>query len=389
MPEMRKQKKAGRKGVLSEQEKAQAQYWLERIREVSEELREEVNLMEVCGTHTVAIAQHGLRELLPPGVRLISGPGCPVCVTASEDIDLLLGLAEQPGVLLATFGDLMRVPGSGGSLQEKKAQGARVQVVYSTLDALKLAEENPGLEVVFAGIGFETTAPTVAVSIEEARRRGIKNYSVWSLHKLVPPALRVLLEDPAVNIDGFINPGHVCTILGTAPFEFVARDYRRPCVVAGFEAVDVLETVFMILDQLRQGEARVDIQYRRAVRPEGNPAALRYMEQFFEPATSRWRGIGAIPGSGLKLRPAWAEWDAEKKFSFLAEKLAEDLEKGRPVRERAVCLCGAILKGQKHPFDCPSFGEKCTPWHPVGPCMVSQEGACAAYYRYYGAARAR
>lgn len=371
--------------MLSEREKAQAQHWLQRIREVAAVLDRELNLMEVCGTHTVAIAQHGLRELLPPGIRLISGPGCPVCVTDGGDIDRLLYLAEQPGVLVATFGDLMRVPGSAGSLQEKKAQGARVQVVYSTLDALKLAEENPHLEVVFAGIGFETTAPTIAVSIEEAQRRGLKNYSVWSLHKLVPPALRVLLEDPAVNIDGFINPGHVCTVLGTAPFEFVAEEYHRPCVVTGFEAVDILEAIFMILEQYRRGEWKVDIQYRRAVRPEGNPTALAYLERFFEPAAARWRGIGTIPDSGLKLRPEWADWDAEKKFPFLGEEMVVDLRESlgqEKQGERAVCFCGAVLKGQKHPFDCPSFGGKCTPWHPVGPCMVSQEGACAAYYRY-------
>ncbi|NPV92611.1 MAG: hydrogenase formation protein HypD [Firmicutes bacterium] len=361
--------------MLNDKQKERAQEWIRKIREDASRLDRTINLMEVCGTHTVAIAQHGLRELLPPNVKLLSGPGCPVCVTDGDDIDDLLELAKQPGVTLATFGDLMRVPGDAGNLQESKAQGADVRVVYSTLDALEIAAAEPQRQVVFAGIGFETTAPTVAVSLEQAAARGFKNYSVWSLHKVVPPALKALLDDDQVRIDGFINPGHVCTILGTEPFEFVARDYHRPCVIAGFEANDILETVWMILQQHLRQDWKVEIQYRRAVRPGGNPAARGYLEKVFRLGDAAWRGLGVIPESGLDIAPAYSEWDARKRFQVERPQVRN---KGK----RAPCLCGAILKGLKDPHDCPSFGQACTPLKPVGPCMVSTEGACAAYYRY-------
>lgn len=362
--------------MLTDMQKRRAGEWLTAIREAAAQLDRPLNLMEVCGTHTVAIAQGGLRELLPPNIRLLSGPGCPVCVTDGRDIDALIELAKMDSVVLATFGDLMRVPGTAGSLQQAKAEGAEVRPVYSTLDALDLAESEPRRQVVFAGIGFETTAPTVAVSIEQAAARGLKNYSVWSLHKTVPPALRALLEDPEVRIDGFINPGHVCTILGPEPFEFVARDYGRPCVIAGFEVNDILEAVWMIIEQHRRQDWRVEIQYRRAVRPGGNPAAREYIERFFNPADTCWRGLGVIPGSGLEIAPSFREWNARERFAVSPRAGAG------PAAGRAPCLCGAILKGLKSPHDCPSFGKECTPLQPVGPCMVSLEGACSAYYRF-------
>lgn len=363
--------------MLTDKQKEQAQEWIRKIREDSSRLDRTLNVMEVCGTHTVAIAQHGLRELLPPNIKLLSGPGCPVCVTDGEDIDDLLELAKQPGVILATFGDLMRVPGNGGSLQEAKAQGADVRVVYSTLDALEIAASAPQRQVVFAGIGFETTAPTVAVSLEQAAGRGLSNFSVWSLHKVVPPALKALLDDEQVRIDGFINPGHVCTVLGSEPFEFTARDYGKPCVITGFEANDILEAVWMIIQQYLRQDWKVEIQYRRAVRPQGNPTARGYLGKYFAPVDAAWRGIGAIPASGLEVNPIYRGWNARERFALdRAVTGKARLGKNPP------CLCGAILKGLKDPHDCPSFGEACTPLRPVGPCMVSTEGACSAYYRY-------
>lgn len=362
--------------MLNAQDTDKAREWLQKIEQLAAELDHPVNIMEVCGTHTVAIAQNGLRELLPASLRLLSGPGCPVCVTDEADIDALIRLAQQPGITLATFGDLMRVPGEEGSLQEAKAGGANIKVVYSTLDAVALAQAQPEQQVVFAGIGFETTAPTVAVSIEMAARQGLRNYSVWSLHKTVPPALRVLLEDPEVQIDAFINPGHVCTILGTEPFQFIAGEFQKPCVVTGFEANDILEAIWMILEQHRLRQWAVAIQYRRAVQAAGNPVAISYLQNFFVVQDANWRGLGIIPGSGLEIAPAYADWNARMRF------VSPLSTRRRPSESRPPCLCGAILKGLKTPLECPSFGRNCTPLRPVGPCMVSQEGACAAYYRY-------
>ncbi len=331
-----------------------------------------VNLMEVCGTHTVAIFRHGIRQLLPDKVNFLSGPGCPVCVTPNSDIDKAIALARNPGVILTTFGDMIKVPGSYSSLQQVKAGGANIRVVYSVLDALKIAEDNSDKSVVFFGVGFETTAPTTASAILEARRLGIKNFFFLSVHKLVPPAMKALLDAGEVKIDGFICPGHVSTIIGSKPYEFIPRQYGIPCVVAGFEPLDILQTIDMLIEQLNKEEARVDIQYRRAVRQDGNPTALNYMNMVFEVTDASWRGIGTIPESGLKLRPEYEQFDAERVFRIVT----------KPPKEVAGCRCGDVLRGVATPVECPLFGKACTPEHPAGPCMVSTEGTCSAWYLY-------
>ena len=331
-----------------------------------------VNLMEVCGTHTVSIFRHGIRSLLPPNVNMLSGPGCPVCVTANADLDKAIVLAREPGVILATFGDMLKVPGSYSSLREAKAEGANVRVVYSPLDALELARENPTKSVVFYAIGFETTAPVIACSILEAERLGLDNYFIISVHKLIPPAIRVLLDSDDVRIDGFLLPGHVSTIIGSRPYEFIADHYGVAGVITGFEPLDILQGIAMLLDQIADGEARIAIQYRRAVRPEGNVKALEYLHRLFEPCDAEWRGLGLIPESGLRLREEYAAFDAERRFEI----------NGPPPREHPGCRCGDVLRGAATPPECPLFAKACTPEHAVGPCMVSSEGTCAAWYRY-------
>lgn len=334
--------------------------------------QEPCTLMEVCGTHTMAIAKHGLRGLMPETVKLLSGPGCPVCVTANPDIDLAIEMARQPDVILATFGDMMKVPGSYSSLSAEKAEGRDVRVVYSPLDSLALAEREPGKHVIFLGVGFETTAPTVALTIREAARRGLPNWSALSLHKTVPGALRALVNDPEVRVTGFILPGHVSTIIGTAPYEFLATEYGVPGVITGFEPVDVLQGVWMLTRQLAEGRAEIEIAYGRGVEPSGNRAAIAAMEATFEPCDSEWRGIGVIPGTGLALRPEFSRYDARVRIPVTPPE----------PREIKGCQCGDVLRGVVLPFDCKLFGRACTPEHPVGPCMVSSEGSCAAYYRY-------
>lgn len=331
-----------------------------------------VNLMEVCGTHTVAIFRHGIRGLLPPQVRMLSGPGCPVCVTPNADIDKAIALASQPGVTLATFGDMMRVPGSYSSLAEAKAKGADVRVVYSPLEALSIAKDNPKRAVVFFGVGFETTAPTTAASILEAERMGLNNYFFFSVHKVVPPAMKALLAGGEVNIDGFICPGHVSTIIGCHPYEFIASDYGIPCVITGFEPVDILQGIAMLLEMRCEGKAEVAIQYSRAVRPEGNPKALETMAKVFQTDDANWRGLGVIPKSGLRLAPALARFDAGQHFKI----------KTRPPKEIAACRCGEVLRAVCTPPECRMFGSGCIPEHPLGPCMVSTEGTCAAWFLY-------
>jgi hydrogenase expression/formation protein HypD len=331
-----------------------------------------VALMEVCGTHTMAIAKSGLRELVPPNLKLLSGPGCPVCVTAQGDIDMVLELVKTKPVILATFGDMVRVPGTEGSLQEERSRGSEVKVVYSPLDALELARQNPNREVVFLGIGFETTAPTVAAVVEQASQEGVMNFSVWSLHKLVPPALEAIFSDPALKVDGLICPGHVSAIIGVEPYDLLAGKYHRPCVITGFETVDILEGIYMLLVQLQERRAMAQIQYRRVVKNQGNTVACRTMNEVFKPTDARWRGLGTIPSSGLEIRTQYEPWDARKKFEI------PEIE-DRPIKG---CGCGEVLKGIITPLECQLFGKGCTPLKPIGPCMVSQEGACAAYYRY-------
>ncbi len=335
--------------------------------------RKPARLMEICGTHTVAIFRSGLRGLLPPHIELISGPGCPVCVTATEEIDRAIWLSRQQGVIITTFGDLMRVPGSTSSLHEERSRGADVRMVYGSLDALAIAAENPGRQVVFPGIGFETTTPTVAAAIRKAASDGIDNFSVLSAHKLLPPAMRALLDAGDLRLDGFICPGHVSVVTGSGAYEEVAARYRIPCVITGFEPLDLLQGICMLADQIEAGEAKVENQYRRAVSREGNVVARRLMDEIFEPADATWRGLGVIPGSGLKIRDAWREFDAASRFSMPAIE----------VREHPGCRCGEVLRGVVTPPGCGLFRKACTPDHPLGPCMVSSEGTCGAYYRYH------
>jgi hydrogenase expression/formation protein HypD len=330
-------------------------------------------LMEICGTHTVAIFRLGLRQLLPSDIELISGPGCPVCVTANEDIDRALWLAQQPKVITTTFGDLLRVPGSTSSLNQERSRGADVRMVYASFDALSIARDNPDKQVVFLGIGFETTAPTVAAAVLQAAREGLKNFSVFSAHKLLPPAMQALLEAGDLRLDGFICPGHVSTIIGAQAYEEVTRRYHIPCVVTGFEPLDLLQGITMLMEQLIHGRAEVENQYRRAVSWEGNSAARKLLEQIFEPADTTWRGLGVIPKSGLQLRPDWSAFDAVARFDMPQIN----------VREHPGCRCGDVLRGVLTPPQCPLFRKACNPESPLGPCMVSSEGTCGAYFRYH------
>ncbi|MEW6188728.1 MAG: hydrogenase formation protein HypD [Actinomycetota bacterium] len=347
-----------------------AQKVIENIKKIS---HTPVNLMEVCGTHTVAISKNGIRQVMPKTVTLLSGPGCPVCVTANEDIDKAIWLARQSGVILATFGDMMKVPGSYSSLSAEKAEGVDIRVVYSTLDALQIADDNPDKKVIFFGVGFETTSPTIALSILEARKRGLKNYSVLARHKLIPPAMAALLSLGEVKLHGFICPGHVSTIIGSKPYKFIAEEHGIPCVISGFEPLDVLQTIYMLVRQAENGEARVEVQYKRSVRSEGNTTALKILDEVFEVCDADWRGIGIIPNSGFKLKEDYSDFDADKIF---------DVEVPPPKDDPPGCSCGEILRGVKFPYQCKLFGKACTPERPIGPCMVSSEGACAAYYRY-------
>jgi hydrogenase expression/formation protein HypD len=331
-----------------------------------------VRLMEVCGTHTVSIFRNGIKDLLPKDIRLISGPGCPVCVTPVEQIDQAIALAQGNDVILATFGDLLRVPGSKTSLLKQRGQGADIRMVYSAYDALSLAQENGKRHVVFLGVGFETTAPTIGAVIRHARQAKVRNFTVLSMHKVLPPALTALVESPEIEIDGFICPGHVSTIIGAEPYEVIAQEFHVPCVIAGFEPIDILQTVGLLLQQIERGEARVEIQYRRAVSPEGNSRAKGIMEEVFEPCDSVWRGFGSLPQSGFQIRRSYRDFDAGHRFQI-------SLPRGQ---EPEGCLCGSILRGLVEPPDCTLFRRVCTPENPVGACMVSSEGTCAAYYKY-------
>lgn len=331
-----------------------------------------MKLMEICGTHTVSIFRLGLRQLLPAFIQLISGPGCPVCVTANEDIDRAVWLAQQPGVITTTFGDLLRVPGSSSSLHMERSKGADVRMVYATFDALQIARENPGRQVVFLGIGFETTAPTVAAAIRQAAAEGMDNFSVFSAHKLLPPAMRALLDARDQQLDGFLCPGHVSTIIGAKAYEEIVSRYHIPCVVTGFEALDLLQGITLLVEQVEQGRAEVLNPYRRAVSWEGNLAAQHLLEEIFEPVDCTWRGLGEIPQSGLKVRDAWKDYDAAERFSM------PEIQ----VKEHPGCRCGEVLRGILTPPECGLFRKVCTPQDPKGPCMVSGEGTCGAYYRY-------
>lgn len=333
---------------------------------------EQATLMEVCGTHTVAIARNGLRTMMPEGIRLASGPGCPVCVTSNKDIDTVIALSRVPGVTIATFGDMTRVPGSTSSLLKEQAQGRSINIVYSPLDALTLAKENPDEQIVFVGVGFETTTPLVAMAIKRAKAMGLKNFSVFVAHKNMPGALETIVADPALKIDALILPGHVSTIIGVKPYGFLAQKYGIPGVITGFEPVDVLQGIAMIMRQLHEGRAEIEIAYSRGVMKEGNPVALAAIEEVFETVDATWRGLGVIPGSGYAIRDEYKEFDAFARFSPEVE----------PTQEPKGCRCGDVLRGIMAPNECPLFRKVCTPENPIGPCMVSSEGSCAAYFRY-------
>ncbi len=345
------------------------------IDSISRSSTKHIRLMEFCGGHTVAIMKHGIRQLLPPTIKMLSGPGCPVCVTDNADLDKAIALARIPGVTLTTFGDMLKVPGSRSSLQQARAEGADVRIVYSTIDALDIARQYPSRKVVFLGVGFETTAPTVAASVIQAEKEGIGNYYVLSMHKLCPPVIRAILDSGETKVSGLICPGHVSAVVGSSTWEFIAGEYGIPCVVSGFEPVDILQTVQMLVSQLEKGESKVGIAYRRGVTAEGNRRAIDIMYQVFEPCSARWRGVGAVPGSGLGLREPYRRFDAEAAFKF---------DPG-PTLEPEGCICGEVLRAVKTPRDCKLFRKVCTPANPVGPCMVSSEGSCAAYYLYEAA----
>jgi len=332
-----------------------------------------LKFMEVCGGHTHTIYKHGIEDILPRNIDLVHGPGCPVCVLPMGRVDDAIAIARTDGVIFTTFGDMMRVPGSKGSLLDAKAAGADVRFVYSPLDALKLARQYPDREVVFFAIGFETTAPSTAVTLLRAQAEGSKNFSVFCNHVTIVPAIKAILDSPDLRLDGFVGPGHVSMVIGMRPYTFIARDHRKPVVISGFEPLDIVQSVSMLVKQISEGRAEVENQYARVVRPEGNVRALQAMARtmelrpFFE-----WRGMGFITQSALKLRPEFAAWDAELRFEV----------PGIRVADPKACQCGEVLKGVIKPWECKVFGTACTPETPIGTCMVSSEGACAAYYNY-------
>jgi len=329
-------------------------------------------IMEVCGGQTHAIVKFGIDELLPKQIELIHGPGCPVCVTPLEVVDQALEIAARPEVIFTSFGDMLRVPGSATDLLAVKAKGGDVRIVYSPLDAVKIAEQNPAREVVFFGVGFETTAPATAMAVFQAAQKGLKNFSLLISHVLVPPAIEALMSSPACRVQGFLAAGHVCTVMGFEEYIPLAKKYRVPIVVTGFEPLDILHGVLMTVQQLEAGRAEVENQYSRSVRREGNPPAQALIKRVFRVVPRKWRGLGEIPQSGLGLGEAYAAFDAEKKFGLTEHR----------VEEPAECISGLILQGLKKPHACAAFAAKCTPEHPLGATMVSSEGACAAYYRY-------
>ncbi|MBM3706289.1 MAG: hydrogenase formation protein HypD [Actinobacteria bacterium] len=332
-----------------------------------------LNIMEVCGTHTMSIAKHGISQLLPENINLISGPGCPVCVTPTSDIDWIIEIIKNYDLTVFTFGDMVRVPGTRSSLNLEKSMGKRIKICYSPLDALDYAEKNPDEKVLFIAIGFETTIPLSAVIIMRAYQERIKNFFIFSTHKVIPPALEALVKDRQIKINGLLLPGHVSAIIGSRPYKFIADNYSIPCVISGFEPADILLSIYYILKQLASGKPGVNIEYARVVKPEGNPAAIKSIYEVFETADSVWRGIGSISNTGMELKKIYSRMNAKLMFP-----VGEIIS-----REPSGCQCGNVLKGIKKPDECAKFNKSCTPDNPVGPCMVSSEGTCAAYFRYY------
>ncbi len=341
------------------------------VREIRRSSRREIALMEVCGGHTMAIHRYGIPALLPENIRLLSGPGCPVCVSSRSFVDHAIALAQMPGMTITTYGDLIRVPGTLSSLDEARASGCDVRIVGSTLEAIALARANPERKVVFLGIGFETTAPGSAAAAQMAMQQGINNFSLLSAHKIMPPAMEALITE-GVRINGYICPGHVSAITGASIYDFIPEKYGLGCVIAGFEPTDILQSILMLVKQIEEGRPAVEIQYRRAVQQEGNLKAQALLSEVFELCDDWWRGFGTIPASGLRLKEQYKAFDAAALFKVSLPEPKE--EKG--------CICGELLKGLKKPSDCKLFAKICTPENPVGACMVSNEGACAAFYRY-------
>ncbi|MCS6860955.1 MAG: hydrogenase formation protein HypD [Abditibacteriales bacterium] len=348
---------------------AAAQQWARAIHRIT---TKPWTIMEICGGQTHAILKFGVDELLPKSITLIHGPGCPVCVTPLELIDKAIEIASRPAVIFCSFGDMLRVPGTNKDLLSVKAHGGDVRVVYSPLDAVKIAQQNPDREVVFFAVGFETTAPANAMAVYQAKRQGIKNFSLLVSHVLVPPAIEAILSSPTNRVQGFLAAGHVCTVMGYTEYEPIAQKYRVPIVVTGFEPLDILQGIYLCVKQLEEGRAEVENQYTRSVRREGNQPAQQLIREVFQVVSRQWRGIGPIPRSGLGLRDEYAEFDAERRFDVASHHVEESSE----------CISGLVLQGIKKPHECPAFGTRCTPEHPLGATMVSSEGACAAYYRY-------
>jgi hydrogenase expression/formation protein HypD len=354
-------------------EPQKAEILLIEIAKISKILNKHVKIMEVCGGHTHSIFKYGIEEVLPSNIELIHGPGCPVCVMPRGKLDDAISIAKHNNVILTTFGDTMRVPGSKLSLLQAKAEGADIRMVYSPLDSLKIAKENPDKEIVFFGIGFETTAPSTAFTILQAAAENINNFSMFCNHVLVIPALKALLDNPDLQLDGFIGPGHVSMVIGCKPYEFIPLQYHKPIVISGFEPIDILQSIWMLLKQLIENRYEVESQYTRIVTHAGNQNALKAMNQVFTVRDNfEWRGLGNIPNSGLKISAEYAQFDAELKFSTPNNQVADN----------KACQCGEILKGVLKPWQCQVFGTACTPENPIGTCMVSSEGACAAYYKY-------
>ncbi|WP_159567647.1 hydrogenase formation protein HypD [Budvicia diplopodorum] len=344
-----------------------------RVAEISRASDRPLQLMEVCGGHTHAIYKFGIDQLLPPEIEFVHGPGCPVCVLPMGRIDGCIEIAEKPGVIFCTYGDAMRVPGRNGSLLDAKRRGADVRIVYSPLDTLTFAEQNPDKQVVFFGLGFETTMPSTALTLQQAKRRGLTNFTVFCQHITIIPTLRSLLEQPDVRIDGFLAPGHVSMVIGTELYGFITNDFHKPLVVTGFEPLDILQALAMLVDQIHDGRSEVENQYKRIVSQQGNLLALKAMQDVFElKETSEWRGLGEIAGSGVQLKAEYQQFDAERRFNTQVHQVADDPQ----------ARCGDVLTGRCKPNDCPLFGNRCTPQNAFGALMVSSEGACAAYYQY-------
>lgn len=360
--------------MTNEEVKKAAAFFTREIKKLANE--KPYRLMEVCGTHTVSIFKAGIRQLLPENVELVSGPGCPVCVTPNEYLDTAIAYSKKSDIIIATFGDMLKVPGSSSSLAAEKAQGADIRIVYSSLEALEMAAHNPGKKVIFLAVGFETTAPTAAAAVLMAEKEQLKNFYVLSAHKRVPPALKALVEAGDSHVDGFLLPGHVSAIIGLQPYVFLSRDYRIPGVVAGFEPLDILQSVYMLMQQIHGHTAELENQYSRIVTEAGNPAAKNVLSEVYREGDAVWRGIGKIPDSGMVIREKYQAFDALLNIPIVVEES----------KEAPGCQCGNVLRGTLSPSACPLFGKACKPEHPVGSCMVSVEGTCAAWYKY-GAGR--